>query len=142
MYKDILFTVDLGHESSWKKALPIAVEYAKTFGSTLHVMTVVPDFGMSIVGQFFPEDFAQKALDGAAAKLQAFKNANVPDGIPVQDIVASGVIYDEILATAKQIDADLIVIGAHRPDLKNHLLGPNAARVARHSEHSVLVVRD
>ncbi|MEP3300223.1 MAG: universal stress protein, partial [Pseudoruegeria sp.] len=37
--------------------------------------------------------------------------------------------------------ADLIVIGAHRPDFKDYLLGPNAARVVRHSECSVYVVR-
>ena len=37
--------------------------------------------------------------------------------------------------------ATLIVIGAHRPDLKDYLLGPHAARVVRHAECSVLVVR-
>ena len=45
MYRDILITVDLGDEASWKQALPTAVEYARAFGSRLHVMTVVPDFG-------------------------------------------------------------------------------------------------
>jgi len=42
----------------------------------------------------------------------------------------------------QKIDADLIVLGANRPDLKDYLLGPNASRVVRHSARSVLVVRD
>lgn len=33
-------------------------------------------------------------------------------------------------------------MAAHRPALKDYLLGPNAARVVRHSNCSVLVVRD
>jgi nucleotide-binding universal stress UspA family protein len=33
------------------------------------------------------------------------------------------------------------VVGAHRQDLKDYLLGPNAARVVRHADCSVYVVR-
>ena len=142
MYKDILVAIDLNDETSSKKTMDVAVACCRTFGAHLHLLSVVPDFGMSIVGQYFPEDYAQKAVDGAAAKLEAFKNATVPDDIEARDIVANGTVYDEILATAKQIDADLIVLGANRPDLKDYLLGPNASRVVRHSSRSVLVVRD
>ena len=50
-------------------------------------------------------------------------------------------MYEVILAVAKGIDADLIVMASHRPELKDYLLGPNAARVVRHADQSVLVVR-
>jgi len=33
------------------------------------------------------------------------------------------------------------VLASHRPDLKDYLLGPNAARVVRHADRSVFVVR-
>ena len=33
-------------------------------------------------------------------------------------------------------------MSANRPELKDYLLGPNAARVVRHSDVSVLVVRE
>jgi nucleotide-binding universal stress UspA family protein len=36
----------------------------------------------------------------------------------------------------------VIVLASHRPELKDYLLGPNAARVVRHAKCSVLVVRD
>ncbi len=142
MSNDILVAVDLNDETSAKKTVDVAVACCRTFGARLHLLAVVPDFGMSIVSQFFPDDYAQKAVDGAAASLAAFKDATIPDDIEAHDIVANGTVYDEILATAKNIDADLIVLGANRPDLKNYLLGPNASRVVRHSSRSVLVVRD
>ena len=142
MYNDILVAVDLNHETSSKKTVDVAVACCRTFGARLHLLSVVPDFGMSIVSQYFPDDYAQKAVDGATAKLAEFKDATVPNDIEAHDIVANGTVYDEILATAKKIDADLIVLGANRPDLKDYLLGPNASRVVRHSARSVLVVRD
>ena len=36
---------------------------------------------------------------------------------------------------------DLIVMASHRPELKDYLIGPNAARVVRHADCSVQVVR-
>ncbi|NKB48804.1 MAG: universal stress protein [Alphaproteobacteria bacterium] len=141
MYKNILFPVDLNQASSWEKALPTAVEYCKAFGSTLHVLNVVPDFGMAMVGTYFPEGFEEKALESARVQLHAFVGDHVPDGVTVQHIVGHGSVYEEVLRTARDIKADLILLAAHRPELKDYLLGPNAARVVRHFEGSVLVVR-
>ncbi len=142
MYHDILLTVDLNDEASWAKALPAAVELAKASGATLHVVSIVPDFGMPVVGGFFPDDFEEKALAEVSKKLVAFCGENVPPEIEVKNIVRHGNVYKEILEIAGEIGCDLIVIGAQRPDLKDYLLGPNAARVVRHANCSVLVVRD
>ena len=60
----------------------------------------------------------------------------------VERIVRNGTVYEEILRIAGETGCDLIVIGAHRPELRDYLLGPNAARVDRHANCSVLVVRD
>jgi hypothetical protein len=62
MYKDILLAVDLTHNESWKKPVPTVNEYAMAYGSTLQVVTVVSDFGMSIVAAYFPKDHEKKAL--------------------------------------------------------------------------------
>lgn len=141
MYKHILLPVDLEDQASWAGALPVAAEYAKAFGATLHVMTVVPDFGMSVVGSFFPDDFADKAIGETNKRLHTFVDENMPDGIAVQHLVKHGRVYEEIINTAGEINADLIVMSAHHPDLRDYLLGPNAARVARHAKQSVLIVR-
>lgn len=141
MYEHILFPVDLGNESSWAKALPTAVEYCTAFGSTLHVMTVMPDFGSPMVAQFFPAGHEDKMMENANEVLHKFVSDRVPDTIKVQHIVADGTIYKTIIETAENIGADLIIMGSHRPELQDYLLGPNAARVVRHSSKSVLVVR-
>jgi nucleotide-binding universal stress UspA family protein len=59
----------------------------------------------------------------------------------VRHLVSTGNAYDEILRAAKADGAALIVIGAHKPDFSDYLLGPNAARVVRHAKCSVMVVR-
>ena len=143
MYTDILLSIDVTTESTWKKPLPTAVEYAKAFGARLHIMTVVPDFGMSIVGQYFPDGFEHKALEDAQNALHEFSRDHVPEGIQLQHIVAHGRIYREVLRIADEIKADLIVMAAHRPETGSAgLLGSNAERVVRHAGSSVLVVRD
>jgi nucleotide-binding universal stress UspA family protein len=59
----------------------------------------------------------------------------------VRHLVVTGNAYEEILNVAKQANSSLIVIGAHKPDFTDFLLGPNAARVVRHSSCSVMVIR-
>lgn len=142
MFKEILLTIDLNDESSWRKPLPVAIEYCRGSGARLHVATVVPNFGMSIVSSYFPAGYEKKTLAKAEKALEQFVKDHVPAEIPVQRIVAHGTIYEQILATAKTIKADLIVIGSHRPELSDYLIGPNAARVVRHADCSVLVVRE
>ena len=141
MYNDILLPIDLGNESSWKKALPAAIEYCTAFGARLHVMTVVPEYGSPMVAQFFPEGHEAKMRETAGVALHKFVGDSIPDSIRVQHIVGEGTIYKTIIETADQIGADLIIMGSHRPELQDYLLGPNAARVLRHSAKSVLVVR-
>jgi nucleotide-binding universal stress UspA family protein len=142
MFQSILVPVDLSDKHSWRKALPTAIGLCEAFGARLNVITVVPELGLPMVGQFFPEGYEEKLRQQAARQLKAFVAEQVPDAIPTRRIVAEGKIYQEILKAAKTIEADLIVIGAHRPELADYLLGPNAARVMRHAACSVLVVRE
>jgi len=142
VYKKILLPIDLNDTTTGRKALATAAAMAKTFGSELHVLSVVPSFGMSIVGSFFPQDFEEKALEKAKEQLGAFMDAELGPEIEAMGHVAHGSIYEEILHAAKKLGCDLIVIGAHRPELRDYLLGPNAARVVRHAPQSVMVIRD
>jgi nucleotide-binding universal stress UspA family protein len=142
MFKEILLPIDLGDLATQEKAVNSAVEMAKTFGGRLHVLTIVPDFGEGFVSSFFPVDYQEKALAAANERLHAVVKQRIPDGIPVQHVVACGTIYEEILTFAGKHGIDMIVMASHRPELKDYLLGPNAARVVRHAECSVLVVRN
>ncbi|MDZ7840163.1 MAG: universal stress protein [Gammaproteobacteria bacterium] len=139
MYKEILLSIDLEDANSWRRALPTAVEYAKAFGARIHVISVVPEFGL--VRQFFPDNYEDQLKESVKSKLHEFTAENIPAEISVQHIIAHGTIYQEINKAAERINADLIIMASHRPELGDYLLGPNAARVVRHSKRSVLVVR-
>ncbi len=142
MYKNILFPVDVTEQTSWKIALPVVLELTEAFKPKLHVMTVVPQFGMSIVGQFFPSNVEDQLIKSATDALHKFTEEHIPTDVPIRHVITQGTVYESIIDTANRVEADLIIMAAHRPELKDYLLGPNAARVVRHSTRSVLVVRD
>ena len=141
MAKHILLPVDPDEKSTWEKALPEAVAQARQRGATLHVMTVVPRFGSSIVANYFPEDFEQKALADAEQQLKTLLTKEIPDDLTRQLIVAHGRIHQEICRVAKEVDAELIVMASHKPEWSDHFLAPNAAQVLHHTPISVLIVR-
>ena len=140
MFKNILATIDLGDLESSKTVVSAALEIVEG-KDTLNVVCVVPDYGVGVVGSFFPEGHEEEAIKAATSALHDFTAECVPKGVKVQHIIAHGNVYEEIIDAADKIKADIIVVGSHRPKLKDYLLGPNAARVVRHAPQSVLVVR-
>jgi nucleotide-binding universal stress UspA family protein len=142
MFRNVLVPLDLSDKHSWRKALPAAIALCEAFSARLHVITVVPEFGLPMVGQYFPEGYEEKLRQQAARQLKDLVAEQVPDAVPTKRIIAEGKIYREILNAAKSIPADLVVMGSHHPELKDYLLGPNAARVMRHADCSVMVVRE
>ncbi len=142
MYKKIFVPVDLNQESSWKLTFPVAVKLARENGAELAVFTVVPDYGMSFVGSFFPPDHSENMLKEAEQNLKDLVRAEIPDDVKALSYVRHGTIYKRIIKASDQLGADLIVLASHRPETKDYLLGPNAARVVRHARQSVFVVRN
>lgn len=142
MFTSILLPVDLGHESSWKKAAPAAISLARQNDAKIHVMTIVPDYGMPVVGSFFPADFAEKALKATKVELDKFVAEHIPSELLASSKTASGTIYKRIIENADALGCDLIILSANRPEKADYLLGPNAARVVRHARQSVFVIRD
>lgn len=141
MFKTILLPVDISAEASWSKALPAALRLCRPENGVLHVVTVVPDFGLSVVGGFFEKGFEEKALHEIGVKLTAWVSQHVPDDVEVHPHVLHGRVYEEIMRAADRLNVDAIVMGSHTPELSDYLLGPNAARVVRHARQSVFVVR-
>jgi len=142
MYSKILLSVDLHDDASWRKALPVAGEMAKTFGAELHLVTVVPKIPVGLVKPYLPDADEDHWVADASTQLAEFAKDHPATGTTATPHVVLGSIYSGILETAERIGADLIVMGSHRPEMSDYLLGPNAARVVRHSDCSVLVVRD
>jgi nucleotide-binding universal stress UspA family protein len=142
MFHKILVPVDLNEDSSWKKALPVAVSHLSGKDDALHVLTVLPNFGESIISSYFPPDFVERSEEAALTALETLCAQNLSREISPICAVRTGTVYVEIMRYADEFGCDLIVMASHRPELSDYLLGPNAARVVRHARQSVLVVRD
>lgn len=143
MSKSVLCAVDISHPGEDKNVLQKAAKLAAMDDAQLDVITVVPDYGTSLVSGFFKEEHHDQMMDEASKQLNAqvasALGADVND--KVRHIIAFGKTYEQVLNAASKAQSDLIVVGAHKPDFADYLLGPNAARIVRHSKCSVHVVR-
>lgn len=142
MYHKILLPVDLNEENSWVKALPTAITLCQTFDASLHVVTVLPDFKMPMVGAYFPKDFFQKAHAAVKDAQHAFIQQHVPESINTQSVIVDGSPWEAIIKVGKQLDIDLIVMASHtKRKFVDYVLGPNAEHVVHHAKMSVMIVR-
>lgn len=144
MNSTVLCAVDINRPGEEAAVLKTAKRMADLDQAQLDVITVVPDFGASVVGVYFEDHDVDTAQDKAAELLSSFcaETLGQEANAGIRHLVATGSVYEEVLKAAKLDAADLIVLGASRPDLKDFLLGPNAARIVRHSTCSVYVVRE
>ena len=142
--RNILVPVDLEDESTWGQPLSTAVEYAGWAGAKVHVMTVVPNemMKMTVVAQVIPEDFEEKLRNDAKQRLATAIKKCVSDESDVQQIVHLGKIPHEILETARDIEADLIVMAAHKPKLGDFVTGSTTDQVVRRAPCSVWIIRE
>lgn len=145
-----LATIDLQDKDSWQKVIETAVEMATgNEGAKIYLMTVIPgilsgiDARYAIRGEMKgSENYPlQEWKDSAIKELKEIANKYIPKKLLAGVVVENGTVYKEIVEAAKDLKIDQIVMGAHRPSLADFLLGPNSARVARHAECSVTVVR-
>jgi nucleotide-binding universal stress UspA family protein len=141
MYKNILVAIDLNDEVSCHKPLVSAVELARTFGARLHVLTVVREIEAILQAKSATLGYEVIAADLENRLAALIHCVNVSELDPNIVVAHGASIYTEILGIAEQAKADLVVVGAHRPAMKDYLLGTNASRVVRHARCSVLVAR-
>ena len=142
MSGSILVALDLAHADEQKSILLQAARIASLDNSKISLITVVPDYDMSIVGSYFHEDAIREILEDANIKLHDLANDVLGYDNQARCLVSKGNAYEEILLAAERLGVSMIVMGAHKPSFKDYLLGPNAARVMRHAACSVLVVRE
>ncbi len=140
MTKFTLAAIDIGHPETAQAIVKKAHALAQFEGLSLAVVAVIPDFRMSVVGDFFKEGTRDAVIASANKQLHALVSEAIGDA-SVKHILRIGTIYKEIIDTAQDIDVSLIVMGASCPDLSDYLLGPNVARVIRHAKASIYVVR-
>ena len=137
MATKILLPIDHTDESSWKGALPMAIEQAKFYGAELHAVSVIPDI---ILLPKLPANYGAGAKDHVAGKIKEILTAGGAPDVPVH--IEQGSVYREILKLAHREGFDMIVMASAKGDFPNYEIGPNLARVVRNAHCSVVVVRD
>lgn len=142
MYKTILLPIDLAEEELTSKAVRHAVNLAKQSGAKIHLIHVLP-ISSAIINAYALGYMEIK--DRATVKAEEdMKMLMDTIHLPHDDVsytITFGSPRDEVISTAKDINADIIVIGSRRPNITTHLLGSTAAGIVRYAETSVLVVR-
>ena len=143
MTNPVLCAVDISNGDDDVAVIQKAAQLAALEGTSLDVVAVVPDFGMSQVGAFFSKDHHDTMVAEAKEALNALvtRSLDADQNSKARHVVATGRAYEEVLRLAKTTTPSLIVVGAHKADLTDYLLGPNAARIVRHATCSVYVVR-
>ena len=140
MPKKILVAVDLEDVTLTEMMLRTASEMAGLHDAQVTLVYVGAELPPD-VAIHLPGDFQHRMSTDLANQLNKLaETLNLPSGA-AQVSVRHGPIYREILAQAKADDTDLIIIGCHKPDAADFLLGSNAAKVSRHANCSVYVVR-
>jgi len=143
MINKILVPIDLRDEHSWQCTFPIAVREARANAAELIVMTVYEPLGSRIPDLPLADEHNRKARLQTEDTLQSLVTEQLPTDLSPRMVVReSESIYKEILKTSRELPADLIIMAAHHPLLRDYLLGSNAAKVVRHADCSVFVVRD
>lgn len=140
-YANILLPIDLDDLDCQRKAFRVAWHMAQSEGASLHAMTVVPK--SHAIRGYFPPDFEEKATEAARQELDAFVDSEAPGvGEGIERRVAIGSIHREILRCAAESKADLIVMAAHHPTVRDVLMSPHSVHIVTHAIQSVMIVRN
>lgn len=141
MYKRILLALDLSDETGWRQPMFAAAEHARKFAAELFVLSVLREIEAVVYAETGPFAY-EVVIAGLKDRLAHRVREVTAEGLHPTLMVTHGEsIYAEILRVAEDVAADLIVVGSHRPAMKDYLLGTNAGRVVRHARCSVLVAR-
>ena len=139
----ILVATDFSENST--RALSYALILAQGLGATLHVLHVVHDLE-AYTGAYItdiPLDTLQKSMEEeATAQMDRLRQEYLQAFPSHQVTVVTGSPFLEILRYARDIHADMIVMGAHgAPKPEHALFGSTVDRVVKTAPCPVTVVR-
>jgi nucleotide-binding universal stress UspA family protein len=138
----ILCAIDFSSPS--RAALEHALLLARKDQAGVHIVHVLtmPSVALAETSVFATPELGQKLRDACESSMRDLVAEHSRDaGVPLTHHVVSGSVAEEIVAEARRIHADLIVVGtAGRTGVPRFLLGSVAERVVRTSPVDVLTV--
>jgi nucleotide-binding universal stress UspA family protein len=145
-YKNVLYCTDFSESA--KAALPFAIDMAKKYGSTLHLVHVYQDpehiaeFEISSQIKMDWIKIAQSLGTETERKLKTLCGDVSSEVKTCQSKMLRGRPPTEIIRYAKENGIDLIVLASHGLSGWEHVLfGSTAERVLRESPCNVLVIK-
>lgn len=140
--KKILVPIDLGNPEIGLRAVEKARQLATLEDASLHIVTVMPGFGMPVVSSFFTEAQTKDAVHEFGRAFRAFLKDNGLEQL--EHSMQVGKAWEGIVETASKVNADLIVIHHHaryRPG-GGTLIGSCSQQVAERAPCSVYVIKE
>jgi nucleotide-binding universal stress UspA family protein len=139
MMKKILIAHD-GSKPS-EAALKKGLEIAEKFGSSVTVMSVVPELYLTELMEMDRLKILDTLTEEAKKAMKQIKKKTVASK-PVKTIISQGSPAEEIIEKAKKMRADLIVTGSHgRHGAQKFLLGSVSSKIVDYAPCAVLVVK-
>jgi universal stress protein A len=139
--RNVLVPVDFSENA--EAAAKYASDLAQKFGAKLHLLHVIEPASFVNDLTNVPFTLSDKQLQATAmTDLEALSTRFIDPGVQSSWMVKRGKGYQEIVKTAKELKADMIVISTHGyTGLKHTIMGSTAERVVRHAPCPVLVLR-
>ena len=135
MYSKILVPMALDHDISHRTLE--AAEALRISGGEI-IALHVHEAPQGSVSTYLDQETVDAGLDLARQRL----NDKVADIANVAPVLVSGHSARSIIDYANANEIDCIVMGSHKPGLRDYFLGSTAARVVRHAACSVHVQRN
>lgn len=145
MYGKILVPVD-GSETS-TRGLNEAIKIAKAQGAELRLVHIVNEFVLdyTYAPAIYAGNLIETLVKGGREVLDTAEKTVKREGVKAEVVLIEsigGAAADQILAQAKQWQADLIVMGTHgRRGLARLAMGSDAEQVVRGATVPVMLVR-
>ena len=141
-WKNVLAATDGSKQGN--KAVTEAITIAKRCGACLTIVSSIAadDLVELEDSSLFLKDIAGQVLSQMEKNISELKELALKEGVKAEGFVLSGKAAEAITNTAKESNADLIVVGSHgRTGLDRLLMGSVTERVIGLSSCAVLVVK-
>ena len=142
-FETILVPVDFSEHS--KEALDTAIQMARLFESTIHLLHCyhIQTAGISPYGIVLPSGYYEDIREAAEKRLNDWHEKVSGEGVKVKSILSADNPSLAINLAAADIQANLIVMGTRGlSGLKHAMLGSITERVVRLAPCPVLTVKD
>ena len=137
VFRRVLCPIDFSEHSL--AALDLALKIAQRNDAMLYLLNVAPMPAGAAGFQPVPMDPYPYLEKDGCKRLEKLARERIPTVVRYETLVVSGDPAELVLNAARDLDADLIVIGTHgRKGLSHLVLGSVAERVVRESPAPVL----